>query len=111
MVVSKGKARVRITIHARNTEEQIKQVVASICEWATEMVKVEEGKARDHALPKAAQQVYTWMAQEAAAELQVGEEKLEVEDAELKVVYEKCYDRETDMSSLPKLYMAQATAA
>jgi hypothetical protein len=111
MVVPKGKPRARISIHAYNTEEQIKQVVASICEWATEMMEVEEGKARDYALPKAAQQVYTRMAQEAAAELQVGEEKLKVEDAELKVVYENCYDSKTDMSSLPELYMAQATAA
>jgi 8-amino-7-oxononanoate synthase len=105
-VVPKGKARVRITIHAHNTEEQIKQVVAAICEWATEMVKIEEGKAGEYTLPKAAQQVYTWMAQEAAAELQVGEEKLKVEDAALKVVHEKCYNSETDMSSLLELYMA-----
>jgi hypothetical protein len=51
------------------------------------------------------------MVQEAAAELQVGEEKLKVEDAEPKVVYEKRYNSETDMSSLSELYMAQATVA
>jgi hypothetical protein len=55
--------------------------------------------------------VYTWMAHEAAAELQVAEEKVKMEDAELKVVHKKFNDSETDTSSLPELYMAQATAA
>ncbi|KAJ4356508.1 uncharacterized protein N0V89_004542 [Didymosphaeria variabile] len=112
-VVPKGKARVRITIHAHNTEEQVKQIVAAICAWATEMVEIEAGKGGENALPKAAQQVYAWMAQEAIAELQVGEEKLKVEDDKLKVVdFEgKRNDSGTALNDLPELYMAQSTAA
>lgn len=74
-VVPKGKARVRITIHAHNTEDQVNKLVSSICDWASEMVQIEEGLGGKDQLPSAAQQVYAWMATEEVNELDVLDEK------------------------------------
>ncbi|CAG8955555.1 hypothetical protein HYFRA_00009509 [Hymenoscyphus fraxineus] len=43
--VPKGQSRVRLALHSCNTEEQIYQLIISICEWAKEMIAIEDGEA------------------------------------------------------------------
>lgn len=61
-VVPKGRSRVRLTFHAANTESQVDGLVAAICDWAQEMVDIEEGGRGG--VPRAARQVYASMADE-----------------------------------------------
>lgn len=41
-VVPKGQSRVRLVFHAHNTTEQIDALVTGICEWAQEMMQMED---------------------------------------------------------------------
>ncbi|KAH8889180.1 PLP-dependent transferase [Thozetella sp. PMI_491] len=43
-IVPRGTGRVRLVIHASNTEAEIEGLVASICRWAQEMLDIHEGK-------------------------------------------------------------------
>lgn len=56
-VVPKGKSRVRLVWHTHNTVDQAEKVANAICEWAQEMLDIEDGKT-DNVLPSAARQVY-----------------------------------------------------
>lgn len=40
-IVPKGTDRVRVILHAHNTDEQIKGVAECICEWAEEMLRLQ----------------------------------------------------------------------
>ncbi|KAM0108425.1 hypothetical protein ACP6JB_005926 [Aspergillus fumigatus] len=59
--VPKGKSRVRVMIHAGNTEEQVDYLVATLCDFANEMIDIEEGGEKGK-IPKAAQEIYALMA-------------------------------------------------
>ena len=59
--------------HGGNTESEVDALVATICNWASEMVEIEKGSLADGdgvkgmgmakgKLPRAAQQVYSLMA-------------------------------------------------
>jgi 8-amino-7-oxononanoate synthase len=48
-------------IHARNTEAEVDYLAATICNWAKEMIDIEEGGEKGK-IPKAAQQIYALMA-------------------------------------------------
>ncbi|PVH95311.1 5-aminolevulinate synthase [Periconia macrospinosa] len=63
--VPKGQSRVRVTFHANNTEAETDGLAQSICSWAREMLDLEEAEAGEDRIPKAARQVYSWMADEA----------------------------------------------
>lgn len=54
----KGSARLRLIIHADQTEWKIDGLGNAICEWAEEMVQIETGPGGQGAVPWAAQQVY-----------------------------------------------------
>lgn len=54
-IVPRGTGRVRIIVHAGNTEDQVRGLAASILEWAQEMIDIQEaGKG----LPSAMREVY-----------------------------------------------------
>ncbi|KAK8010049.1 class II aminotransferase/8-amino-7-oxononanoate synthase [Apiospora arundinis] len=57
-VVPKGLSRVRLVVHAHNTPEQIKRLVAVICGWAQEILDIESGESGKQ-LPSAALQLQT----------------------------------------------------
>lgn len=59
--VPKGKSRVRVMIHAGNTEAEVDYLAATICSFVSEMIEIEEGGEKGK-LPKAAQQIYALMA-------------------------------------------------
>lgn len=56
-VVPKGKSRIRIIFHATNTEEEVMGLAAAICEWAEEMLAIEDS-GKSARLPSAARKVY-----------------------------------------------------
>lgn len=56
-VVPKGKSRVRIVLHAYNTDEQIDELASTICDWASEVLDIDNGKV-EAGLPTAARQAY-----------------------------------------------------
>lgn len=63
--VPKGQSRVRVAFHANNTQIQVDGFVGAICEWAQEMMEIEQGGADgDRKIPKAARQVYAIMGDE-----------------------------------------------
>ncbi|KAK2606886.1 hypothetical protein N8I77_005609 [Diaporthe amygdali] len=64
-VVPKGAERVRLVFHAFNTDAQVEALVSCICEWAEEMLEIEEGHDRLK-LPSAARQAYSMMANAAS---------------------------------------------
>jgi len=53
-VVPKGQARLRVVIHATNTESEVQKLVNTICEWAQEMLDLEAGGGK---VPSAARRV------------------------------------------------------
>jgi 8-amino-7-oxononanoate synthase len=53
---------VRIVIHAGNTTAQLDVLAASICEWAQEMLDIEEGRTVGVKLPSVMRQMYGLMA-------------------------------------------------
>ena len=62
--MAKGQSRLRLSFHASNTELQVEDLVSAICEWAEEMIKIEDGEANGNKIPRAARQVYEWMGDE-----------------------------------------------
>ncbi|KAL6229937.1 hypothetical protein BDW75DRAFT_249155 [Aspergillus navahoensis] len=56
-VVPKGKSRVRLVFHAHNDLDQAETLANVICEWAQEMLEIEDGQT-DNVLPSAARRVY-----------------------------------------------------
>ncbi|KAJ5259404.1 8-amino-7-oxononanoate synthase [Penicillium angulare] len=56
-VVPKGKSRVRLVFHAHNGLEQAETLANVICEWAQEMLEIEDGQT-GNVIPSAARQVY-----------------------------------------------------
>jgi 8-amino-7-oxononanoate synthase len=62
-VVAPGQSRLRVIIHAHNTEEQVRGFVDAIYAWVQEMLDIEAGKGTEP-VTKAAKKVYDWMRQE-----------------------------------------------
>lgn len=60
--VPKGQSRIRLMFHAANTEGEVEFLATTICNWAKEMIDIEEGAENKVKMPKAAQQVYALMA-------------------------------------------------
>ncbi|KID94116.1 Pyridoxal phosphate-dependent transferase, major domain protein, partial [Metarhizium majus ARSEF 297] len=60
--VPKGQSRIRIMLHSANTEAEVELLASTICEWAQEMIRIEELGEVKGKTPKAAQQVYALMA-------------------------------------------------
>ncbi|KAF2470533.1 5-aminolevulinate synthase [Lindgomyces ingoldianus] len=62
-VVPPGQSRLRVIIHAHNTEEQVRGFVDAIYAWVQEMIDIEAGTGTEP-VTKAAKEVYDWMRQE-----------------------------------------------
>ncbi|KAK3317262.1 putative aminotransferase [Cercophora scortea] len=61
--VPRGQSRIRLMFHAGNTEEQVELLASTICNWAAEMIEIEESPdGAKGKIPKAAHQVYGLMA-------------------------------------------------
>ena len=56
--VPKGKSRIRVMFHAGNTEEEVSYLANTLCDFAKEMIGIEES-GESSRVPKAAKQVYT----------------------------------------------------
>lgn len=65
-VVPKGQERIRVVFHAGNTDAEVNGLAACVCEWAQEMLDIEDGKTADK-IPRAARTVYCWEKEEEAA--------------------------------------------
>lgn len=61
--VPPGQGRLRVIVHAHNTEEQVKGFVDAIYQWVQEMIDIDTGVAAEP-VTKAAKEVYEWMRQE-----------------------------------------------
>ncbi len=55
-VVPRGMNRLRVVFHAHNTEAEVEKLASCLCEWATEMMEIEESGDKGR-LPGAARQV------------------------------------------------------
>ncbi|KAI0393943.1 5-aminolevulinate synthase [Xylariaceae sp. FL0594] len=62
-VVPHGQSRMRIIMHAHNTQREVELLVEAIFAWVEEMLMLEKGGLAETP-SKAASQVYEWMAQE-----------------------------------------------
>lgn len=62
-VVPPGQGRLRVIIHAHNTEEQVRGFVNAIYAWVQEMMDIEAGTVAEP-VTKVAREVYDWMRQE-----------------------------------------------
>lgn len=62
-VVPPGQSRLRVIIHAHNTEQEVEGFVHAILAWVQEMMDIEAGAAAEP-VTKAAKEVYDWMRQE-----------------------------------------------
>jgi 8-amino-7-oxononanoate synthase len=62
--VPKEHPRVRLVFHANHTESQIQRVVFVVCEWAQEMIDIEQGKGSAGKVPWAAQKMTALTADE-----------------------------------------------
>ncbi|KAI4271508.1 MAG: hypothetical protein L6R38_006863 [Xanthoria sp. 2 TBL-2021] len=60
--VPKGQSRIRLMFHGANTEAEVETLVSTICDFAREMIEIEESGEAGLKVPKAAQQVYALMA-------------------------------------------------
>ncbi|KAI4262740.1 MAG: hypothetical protein L6R42_002089 [Xanthoria sp. 1 TBL-2021] len=60
--VPKGQSRIRLMFHGANTEAEVETLVSIICDFAQEMIEIEESGEVGQKVPKAAQQVYALMA-------------------------------------------------
>ncbi|KAH7329670.1 5-aminolevulinate synthase [Stachybotrys elegans] len=58
-----GKSRLRLIIHAHNTEDHVRGFISSLFGWVQEMLSIEQGETQAD-VPKAAGDVYRWMRQE-----------------------------------------------
>ncbi|PWY87346.1 class II aminotransferase/8-amino-7-oxononanoate synthase [Aspergillus sclerotioniger CBS 115572] len=61
-VVPKGKGRVRVVFHAGNTNNEVEKLAETICEWAQEMLDIEESGKGGAKIPSAARQVQAYQA-------------------------------------------------
>lgn len=62
-IVPKGQDRIRVMVHAANTEAEVDLLATTICKWAEEMIEIEGQYGKENGkVPKAAQQVYALMA-------------------------------------------------
>ncbi|KAI0159186.1 5-aminolevulinate synthase [Pestalotiopsis sp. NC0098] len=59
-IVPAGKGRLRVILHAENTDEQVQRFVEAIFTWVEEMMEIEDGKTVE-TVSSAAKRVYTWM--------------------------------------------------
>lgn len=59
-IVARGEDRVRLIMHAGNTEDEVKKLVSSILTWAQEMMEIEASGDKNK-MPKAAQKAYDLM--------------------------------------------------
>jgi 8-amino-7-oxononanoate synthase len=50
--------------HGANTEAEVEGLATCICNWAKEIIDIEEGGEKDPKVPKAALEVYKMMAAE-----------------------------------------------
>ena len=62
-VVPPGQSRIRTTIHAINTEQQVERFVDAIFGFVEEMIRIEDGDSQER-VPEAARHVYRWMQNE-----------------------------------------------
>lgn len=62
-VVPAGKGRLRVIIHATNTEDQVEGFIDAIFSWVEEMIKIEDGTTKA-TVSLAADRVYAWMRKE-----------------------------------------------
>ena len=62
-IVARGEDRVRIIMHAGNTEEEVLKLVSSILTWAQEMLDIEASDDKNR-LPTAARRAYNLMKQQ-----------------------------------------------
>ncbi|KAI1764148.1 5-aminolevulinate synthase [Hypoxylon sp. FL1150] len=58
--VPKGKSRIRIMFHAANEEKHVEYLADTLCDFAKEMIEIEESSETGR-VPRAAQQVYALM--------------------------------------------------
>ncbi|KAM0343804.1 hypothetical protein ACHAPU_008233 [Fusarium lateritium] len=57
-VVPRGTGRVRLIVHAGNTEGQIQGLAASVIQWAREMLEIQGGETGRNEVPSAMREVY-----------------------------------------------------
>ncbi|KAF4997928.1 hypothetical protein FGRMN_3519 [Fusarium graminum] len=57
-VVPRGTGRVRLIVHAGNTEEQVRGLAASVIQWAREMLEIQGGETGRNGVPSAMREVY-----------------------------------------------------
>ncbi|KAF9772858.1 hypothetical protein IL306_009401 [Fusarium sp. DS 682] len=57
-VVPRGTGRVRIIIHAGNTDKQVEGLAASVIRWAGEMLDLQDGETGGNKVPSAMREVY-----------------------------------------------------
>lgn len=62
-VVPPGQGRIRMTLHAANTEAQVEGLVGAVFTWVEEIIAIEEG-ATGGKVSRAAAEVYEWMKSE-----------------------------------------------
>lgn len=55
-IVPRGLSRLRVVFHAHNTEAEVEGLAAALCEWAREMLDIEESGVKGR-LPAAARQI------------------------------------------------------
>lgn len=55
-VVPRGMNRLRVVLHAHNTNAEVEGLAAALCEWAAEMLAIEESGEKGR-LPAAAREV------------------------------------------------------
>lgn len=62
-VVPVGQARIKISLHAGNTDQQLVGLVEAIFVWVGEILSIEAGRTQEK-VTKAARDVYAWMRSE-----------------------------------------------
>ncbi|KAI1386965.1 uncharacterized protein F4822DRAFT_438048 [Hypoxylon trugodes] len=61
--VPPGQGRIKVSLHAGNTEEQVEGLVNATFEWVEEVMAIEDGRLNEN-VTKAAGRVYDWMRSE-----------------------------------------------
>jgi 8-amino-7-oxononanoate synthase len=61
-IVARGEDRVRLIMHAGNTDDEVRRLVSSILTWAEEMMEIEASDDKNR-LPAAARRAYSLMKQ------------------------------------------------
>ncbi|RYP67343.1 hypothetical protein DL771_007287 [Monosporascus sp. 5C6A] len=62
-VVPLGQGRLRVILHASNTEDQVQRFVDAVFAWVEEMIEIEDGRTAE-TVSHAARRVYAWMRRE-----------------------------------------------